>query len=128
MALPLFASQAGRLGPGAMDAARRQRLSNRPHGLARSLRGMGTGAQDPVHAELEKRDAPVLFVVGEEDAKFAGIARDLAGRMPRAEVAAIPRAGHAAHLENPSAFEARVRAFLAAQAEDDPEKGPEADT
>lgn len=112
MALPLFASQARRLSQAALDAARQQRLANQPQGLANSLRGMGTGAQPPLHADLGCIQRPVLFAVGDEDAKFGGIARDLASRMQNARVAVVPEAGHAAHLENPAAFGAIAHEFL----------------
>lgn len=111
MALPLFASQA-RLGPEALAAARSQRLENDPHALARSLRGMGSGAQKPLQGELDGLSVPVCLVVGEEDAKFDAIARDLAARLADARVERVAEAGHAAHLENPSAFGHIARAFL----------------
>jgi 2-succinyl-6-hydroxy-2,4-cyclohexadiene-1-carboxylate synthase len=113
MAQPLFASQLRRLSPEALAAARAQRLRNRAHGLAHSLRGMGTGAQPALHAQLPSIDVPVALVVGEEDAKFDAIAQELARRLPRARVARVPDAGHAAHLENPAAFLRVVLGFLA---------------
>ncbi len=113
MSLPLFASQA-RLGPAFLDAARAQRLRNRAHGLAGSLRGMGTGAQRPLHAALGTLAVPMLLVVGAGDAKFRAIAEDLARRAPNARVAQIPGAGHAAHLEHPSAFLAETLRFFTA--------------
>jgi 2-succinyl-6-hydroxy-2,4-cyclohexadiene-1-carboxylate synthase len=108
---PLFAGQS-RLGPGFLERARAQRLGNRAHGLAHSLRGMGTGAQSAVHDRLPGVTIPVLLAVGEEDAKFRGIADALAARLPDARVAPIPDAGHAAHLENAPVFLETVRAFL----------------
>lgn len=111
MALPLFASQA-RLGPDALARARAQRLRNRRHGLANSLRGMGAGAQPPLHDRLDEVRLPVLLVAGEEDAKFRGIAAELAAALPDARVAEIPEAGHAAHLEAPEAFVETVERFL----------------
>ncbi len=114
MALPLFASQA-RLGAEALAAARAQRLDNRAHGLAGSLRGMGTGAQPPLHAALPSLAVPVLLAHGAEDAKFAAIAEALATRLPDARVVGVPDAGHACHLEAPAAFLASVRAFLQEQ-------------
>ena len=113
MAQPLFASQLRRLSPEALAAARAQRLRNRAHGLAHSLRGMGTGAQPALHARLPSIDVPLALVVGEEDAKFDAIAEALARRLPRARVARVPDAGHAAHLENPAAFLRVVLGFLA---------------
>lgn len=111
MALPLFASQR-RLGAGALAAARAQRLRNDPRCLALSLRGMGAGAQPPLHGSLSRLRMPVLLAVGAEDAPFAAVARDLAARLPEARIAEIPGAGHAAHLENPEPFARTVRAFL----------------
>lgn len=113
LALPLFASQA-RLGPAHLAAARAQRLANRAHGLAASLRGAGTGAQPPLHDALAGLDLPILFVAGAEDAKFRALAAALAARAPRARTCVVPDAGHACHLENPAAFADAVRAFLAA--------------
>lgn len=111
MAQPLFASQA-RLGREALDRARRQRLANRPQGLANSLRAMGAGAQTPVHGRLATLRLPVLLVVGEEDAKFRAIAEALAKSLPGARVATIEGAGHAAHLEAPERVVAVVHEFL----------------
>jgi len=112
MALPLFASQR-RLGAEALAAAREQRRANRAHGLALSLRGMGTGAQPPLHDRLPELGIPVCLVVGEEDARFRAIAGDLVDRIPDARLEIVPRAGHAAHVENPAAFRRIARDFLA---------------
>lgn len=112
IALPLFASQA-RLGPERLAAAREQRLNNRAHGLANSLRGMGAGAQPPLHSELRGFAAPVRLVVGSEDAKFRALAGPLTRVLTNARIETIPAAGHAAHLENPVAFLRLVRSFLA---------------
>jgi len=112
MALPLFAGQRARLGDAAWQAARRERLARRPEGLARSLRGIGQGAQPPLHDRLPRVRVPVLLAVGAEDAKFRSVAEDLAARLPAAEILQVPRAGHAAHLESPGAFLAAARGFL----------------
>lgn len=112
MALPLFATQR-RLGAEVLAAARAERLANRADGLSASLRAIGAGAQPPLHALLPRVQLPVLLVVGADDARFATVARDLAQRLPRARLAVVPDAGHAAHLENPRAFAQIARAFLA---------------
>jgi naphthoate synthase len=112
MAQPLFATQA-RLGAAAREAARAERLAQRAAGLAASLRGMGAGAQTPLHSRLGRIAAPVTLVAGAEDARFLALARELAARIRGARVAVVPAAGHAAHLENPTAFAAIARAFLA---------------
>ncbi len=108
-ALPLFASQA-RLDPELLAAAREQRLRNRPHGLAASLRGMGTGAMAPI--PMPEIKIPVCFVAGAEDAKFRRIARELATRVGDARVELVPEAGHAAQLEQPEPFARIARDFF----------------
>jgi pimeloyl-ACP methyl ester carboxylesterase len=112
MALPLFASQR-RLGAAALAAAREQRLANRAHGLANSLRGMGAGAQPPLQGRLGGLRMPVCLVAGEEDSRFRAVARDLAAEIPDARLEVVPSAGHAAHIENPVAFQRIARRFLA---------------
>ncbi|MFQ5665619.1 MAG: 2-succinyl-6-hydroxy-2,4-cyclohexadiene-1-carboxylate synthase [Candidatus Binatia bacterium] len=111
MQQPLLASQS-RLGPDAVAAARAARCASSPIGLANSLRGMGTGAQPPLWAQLPSLGAPVLLIVGEEDRKFRGIAEAMAARLPHAAIAIVPHAGHAAHLENAAAFNEHVLGFL----------------
>ena len=111
MALPLFASQA-RLGDAALARARAERLENRAHGLASSLRGIGAGAQPSLFDLLPALDVPTLLVTGSEDERFAAVADDLAKRLPDARHLRIPDAGHAAHLEQPDAFGAVVAPFL----------------
>jgi len=112
MALPLFRSQR-RLGAAWLAAARAQRLRCRAEGLAGSLRGMGAGAQEPLHPHLPGLHVPVLVCVGEQDTRFHAPSRELVCLLPRAELAVIPRAGHAAHLENPAATGRRLQEFLA---------------
>lgn len=111
MAGPLFATQK-LLGDDFLAAARAQRLGNSPVGLARSLRAAGTGAMLPLHDDLRRCDVPTVFVAGAQDPKFTAIAVELAGLMPTADVAVIEGAGHAAHLEQPDAVAAVVRAQL----------------
>lgn len=112
--LPLFASQA-RLPDATRAALRRQRLANAPRGLANSLRGVGQGAQPPLHDRLSELAVPVLLVAGEEDEKFRWLAREMAVALPVAEVACIAGAGHATHLEQPHAFARVVQDFLQRQ-------------
>jgi naphthoate synthase len=112
MALPLFESEA-RAGADYLDRVRSQRLANVPHGLAGSLRGMGSGVQPSLHAALARLPVPLLFVAGEDDAKFRALARELARLAPRGDSAVVSGAGHAAHAERPDAFVAVARPWLA---------------
>lgn len=111
MALPLFASQE-RLGAEALAVAREARLQNRPEALARSLRGVGAGAQPALFDRLQALDSATLFVAGEEDPRFVALGRDLATHAPGGRFEAVPEAGHAVHLEAPDAFAALARSFL----------------
>jgi 2-succinyl-6-hydroxy-2,4-cyclohexadiene-1-carboxylate synthase len=88
-AQPLFAGQPR----GVAEAARADRLRNTASGLAAALRGMGTGAMEPLWDRLP----PVTPIVGERDEKFRAIAERMG------EPLVVAGAGHAAHLENPEA-------------------------
>jgi 2-succinyl-6-hydroxy-2,4-cyclohexadiene-1-carboxylate synthase len=79
------------------------RLRNDPIGLARALRGLGTGALPPSWDRLGELAMPVTLVVGERDQKFAAVAGEMASAIPDAEVVVVPAAGHAVHLEAPEA-------------------------
>ena len=86
-----------------LDAAHADRLRSTPAGLARALRGLGTGALPSLWERLGELSMPVTLVVGERDSKFAAIAAEMSRRMPEAEVVVAPGAGHAVHLEAPEA-------------------------
>jgi 2-succinyl-6-hydroxy-2,4-cyclohexadiene-1-carboxylate synthase len=110
-ALPLWASQAC-LTPAERQALHERRLRNRPIGLANSLRGLSTGAQPPLHEALRTLDVPALCIAGELDRKFADTARLMAAALPRGELAIVPGAGHAVHLEAPQVFAGLLTRFL----------------
>jgi 2-succinyl-6-hydroxy-2,4-cyclohexadiene-1-carboxylate synthase len=95
--------------PEVLDLVHQDRLRNTPAGLARALRGLGTGALPSLWERLGEVVVPVTLVVGERDEKFTAIAEQMAARLPDARVEVVPGAGHAVHLEAPE----RVAAFLA---------------
>ena len=111
-ALPLFASQA-RLPQVTREKLRAQRLRNTPLGLANSLRGIGTGAQPPLHHRIKTLQAPTLFLAGEEDTKFLALAQDMRNAVSQSRLSTIPNVGHAAHLEQPDLFNQTILEFLA---------------
>ncbi len=111
LAQPLF-DTLRRRGAEALREARRARLCNDATGLAAALRALGPGAQPPLFDELARLELPVLLVAGALDPRFVALGRDLAPRLPRAELRVIPDAGHAAHVEQPEAFNRVVRDFL----------------
>ncbi len=108
--LPLFASQSN-LPIAQQEALHCQRLQNREVGLANSLRGVGTGAQPALYAQLPALDLPVLLIAGALDAKFCSIARQMARDLPQATLHIIAGAGHTVHLEQPAVFVQLVRQF-----------------
>jgi 2-succinyl-6-hydroxy-2,4-cyclohexadiene-1-carboxylate synthase len=108
--LPLFASQSN-LPVELQEVLHRQRLQNRATGLANSLRGVGTGAQPALHAQLPTLDLPVLLIAGELDAKFSAIAHHMAQDLPHAIVHIVPGAGHTVHFEQPDTFAQLVTWF-----------------
>jgi 2-succinyl-6-hydroxy-2,4-cyclohexadiene-1-carboxylate synthase len=111
LAQPLFAG----LSP--ERSFRAERLENTVTGLASSLEQAGTGAQDPSWDRLSRLAMPVLVVAGDRDLKFAALATRMAAEIgENATLALIPDAGHAAHLEQPTAFLAVLRPWLAAHA------------
>lgn len=83
--------------------AHADRLRSTPAGLARALRGLGTGALAPLWDRLGELTLPVSLIVGERDVKFRGIAEAMAERLAAATVTVVPGAGHAVHLEQPPA-------------------------
>jgi 2-succinyl-6-hydroxy-2,4-cyclohexadiene-1-carboxylate synthase len=104
--LPLFAGQP----LGVAAAAHAARLAQSPAGLAAALRGLGTGAMEPLWERLPQLALPVALIVGERDAKFRTIAEQMAAALPDAALHVVPGVGHAVQLEAPEA----VAALLAA--------------
>lgn len=94
------------LPPEALEAAQADRLRSTPAGLARALRGLGTGALPPLWDRLGELAMPVTLAVGERDGKFRGIAAEMSRGLPGSQVVVVPGAGHAAHLEAPEAIAA----------------------
>jgi 2-succinyl-6-hydroxy-2,4-cyclohexadiene-1-carboxylate synthase len=94
--------------PEVLAAAHADRLRNQPAGLARALRGLGTGALSSLWDRLGGVAMPVALVVGGRDEKFAAIAAEMAAALPDAEIVRVPGAGHAVHLEAPGAVAAVI--------------------
>lgn len=108
LALPLFA------GLDEEASARPARLTNRPEGLAASLRHCGTGSQDPLWDRLPEITVPVLAVVGDLDHKFGAIAERMVAGLTgtTAEILTIPGT-HAVHLERPAECAAAIAERIA---------------
>ncbi len=67
----------------------------------------------PLHERLRELKAPVLVVTGDDDRLVSpDRARELAARIPGAELVVVPRSGHLPMEERPAEFLAAVEAFL----------------
>jgi 2-succinyl-6-hydroxy-2,4-cyclohexadiene-1-carboxylate synthase len=89
------------LPPAARERANADRLRNSPAGLARALRGLGTGALPSLWERLGELEMPTTLVVGERDEKFRRIGEAMAQTIPKVELVVVPGSGHAVHLEAP---------------------------
>jgi 2-succinyl-6-hydroxy-2,4-cyclohexadiene-1-carboxylate synthase len=101
-ALPLFAGQPADVAA----AAHATRLAQSTAGLAAALRGLGTGAMEPLWDRLPQLAIPVTLIVGERDAKFRAIAERMARALQSAELHVVRGVGHAVQLEDPEAVAA----------------------
>jgi 2-succinyl-6-hydroxy-2,4-cyclohexadiene-1-carboxylate synthase len=86
------------------ERIRNERLRNNPIGLANTLRAASPGAQPPVRKLLRNLKIPVLCIAGEYDYKFRSIAREMSSKLRHGQLAIIPGAGHATHIERPREF------------------------
>ena len=103
MGSPMWNSLQQRMTPEQWTRSLAQRRSSHPLGLANSLRASGTGTMSPMHNKLKHLNVPTLLIVGEEDQKFRGIAKEMAAALPHGSCHVIKESGHATHLERPDA-------------------------
>jgi 2-succinyl-6-hydroxy-2,4-cyclohexadiene-1-carboxylate synthase len=92
---PLFANEP----PWLSAAARADHRRNDPRALAAALRGLSTGAMEPLWDRLPALQMPTAVLAGERDAKFRALAERLGEALPNASVKVVPGAGHSLHLE-----------------------------
>ena len=105
-AQPLFAGTP----PDAARLWREDLLRNDPRGLAAVLRGLGTGAMEPLWDRLRTLTVPATVVAGEDDPKFVALAERLVAALPDAELVIVPGAGHGLPREAPEAIAAAIAA------------------
>ncbi|MHB8658186.1 MAG: alpha/beta fold hydrolase [Solirubrobacteraceae bacterium] len=96
--------------PEVAAAVHADRLCNTTAGLARALRGLGTGALPSLWDRLGELEMDVMMIVGEHDRKFTSLAGRMAEWLPAGRVEVVRGAGHAVHLEAPR----RVAELIAA--------------
>ncbi len=107
---PLFASLAGH--PGLVESMIARRRSNDPRGLARSLRGMGTGRQPSLWERLAALRVSTVAIAGALDPKYVEIAGRMAASSPNARAVIVPEAGHNVHAEQPHRFITLLHSLL----------------
>lgn len=81
-------------------------------GLAKAARGMLTQRDARVIENLPNIAVPAIVIVGEKDTPFLAASDYMAAKIPGAKKAVIPDAGHAANIDNPTAFNAALIGFL----------------
>jgi 2-succinyl-6-hydroxy-2,4-cyclohexadiene-1-carboxylate synthase len=103
-AQPLFAGTP----PEAARIWREDILRNDAGALAAVLRGIGTGAMEPLWERLRTLAVPATVLAGAEDPKFVALGRRLAATLPDAELVVVPGAGHGLPREAPQAVVAAL--------------------
>jgi pimeloyl-ACP methyl ester carboxylesterase len=81
--------------------------------LAHAARGILKQHDSKVMDAIAAISVPTLVVVGTEDKQFIGSSEYMAKKIPGAQLAWIEGAAHAANMEDPKAFNAALRSFLA---------------
>jgi 3-oxoadipate enol-lactonase len=101
--------------PHLMAELRRVVAKTPPATIAAAQRGMA--ARPDVSADLPRIRLPTLIIVGEQDAiSSAAEMRTIAAGIPRAQLVEIPHSGHMTTMENPSAVNEALIAFVKSNA------------
>ena len=103
-AQPLFAGTP----PEAARIWREDLERNDPRALAAVLRGLGTGAMEPLWERLPTLAMPATVLAGAEDPKFVALGERLAAALGNAELVVVDGAGHGLPRETPEAVAAAL--------------------
>jgi 3-oxoadipate enol-lactonase len=96
---------------GLREEWRRRLLANHRIGITRATTGVIT--RQGIYDEIHKIKAPTLILVGDQDvATPPSVAQRIHARIPHAQFAIIPGAGHTSTVEEPDAVNAAILAFL----------------
>ncbi len=109
--IPLFSTQQ-LLSKERKQQIRAERMQHTTHGLANSLRGMGTGQQSSWWEQLGNMNKRTLLMCGELDKKFCHIAQQMKKILPNSEIFTFSNSGHAIHVEQNEIFGKIVERFL----------------
>ncbi|MGY4423813.1 pimeloyl-ACP methyl ester carboxylesterase [Bradyrhizobium sp. JR6.1] len=95
-----------------LSAERASVTHRNARGLALAARGMLAQRDARVIESLPGIKVPSLVVVGADDTPFLAASDYMAAKIPGAQKAVIPNAGHAVNIDQPQAFIAAVLPFL----------------
>ena len=111
--LPIIATQR-RIQTGIRRKMKANRLAQSIEGLANSMTHFGTGTMPDCWDALPNVRCPTLLMVGEEDAKYRGLANQMMERLSEehTEHAVISDGGHCAHLESMSESSCMLKQWL----------------
>ncbi|HQU08556.1 MAG TPA: 2-succinyl-6-hydroxy-2,4-cyclohexadiene-1-carboxylate synthase [Opitutales bacterium] len=105
---PIIASQRKHIPAATFAHMRIRRLENKPRALAHALSCFSPGLWPECWGRAAYLKMPVLIVTGEEDTVYSHNAEEMCRRIPQSKHLTIPKAGHAVHLENTTAFVAAL--------------------
>ena len=88
------------------------RLGNDPAELAKVLRNMGQGAQEPLWHKLTNIKIPVLLLAGDKDDKYTEIVQDMKRFNPGFFTKIIKNCGHNIHFEVPDKYTKIILDFI----------------
>lgn len=83
-----------------------------PFWMANSLQGFGTGTMPCVRNRLNEISIPVQLIVGDKDAKFRHINRQMEKELQHPKLSVVNEAGHRVHLDQPEVLALTVKKFI----------------
>lgn len=89
-----------------------RRKQHDPKEWAKALRGLGVGSQPSLWEMLPTVTVPTLLLTGESDSKFIAIAKKMKEKNERFRIETIANAGHALHVEQPTAVADSIREWV----------------
>lgn len=90
----------------------KERATNRPEDVARVLRELSPGRQQPVWEQLPQLTLPTFLLTGQLDPKYPNIMQQMQHQLPQSQVTIVEGAGHNVHWEAPQTWLQHVIPFL----------------
>lgn len=103
---PLFADEPANV----RELAVADHLRNTTAGLAAALRGIGSGAMEPLWEHLGKLPMPVVVLTGQRDLEYQALGERIVAAVPDGALR-IVAGGHGLLLENPAAVAEAIGAW-----------------